>query len=436
MIILTPAYGQEQIPNLEVVYQYHADSLTGRVIKGFYRDSSYFPIDQRNQWQYRYSRQGGPPPIPNIVRDQVTSQTVINGKGYRRYSVFGKATSFWNWVRYETENQKLYAYINSTDVPVADFTLPDSTTVNFISVMDNVSGSSLAYYSGFGFAGETFESQYYLMVHPQSSRRYRYSKGIGWTSFSFNSISSSKYYNISQAVIYDSLGKAMFFDPTQKPLIISHIPDAITTLTLPIEFEVDHPYNYFYIMPSYSEEHFFIKSATFVGIYIKGTDTLFQASPPPLSRTRYTETYRGSVQLNDSLLQEGYSYYYKIYAVDLNLVPLSDAYPAEGFKAVTYTPQVGHIETDFSHRLEIAVSGYPNPVSNASTFKYTVPVSGDAELKIFDILGNELFTVFKNSVSAGTYSYPFSGLNLPSGIYIARLTNGGKSTAMKLKVLR
>jgi hypothetical protein len=59
-----------------------------------------------------------------------------------------------------------------------------------------------------------------------------------------------------------------------------------------------------------------------------------------------------------------------------------------------------------------------------------------AVLKVYDILGNEIATLVNEEKTAGNYSVNFDGSNLPSGVYIYRLTAGNYSAAKKLILLK
>ncbi|MBK6682691.1 MAG: hypothetical protein IPG53_23235 [Ignavibacteriales bacterium] len=53
----------------------------------FLGDTSYFPWDKRNQWQYYWEHVNGPPGHPEIYKNKLYSERNINGKMYR-YSLF------------------------------------------------------------------------------------------------------------------------------------------------------------------------------------------------------------------------------------------------------------------------------------------------------------------------------------------------------------
>ncbi|MGB5849882.1 MAG: T9SS type A sorting domain-containing protein [Ignavibacteriaceae bacterium] len=61
---------------------------------------------------------------------------------------------------------------------------------------------------------------------------------------------------------------------------------------------------------------------------------------------------------------------------------------------------------------------YPNPFNPSTTIQYSLPEAGDVTFRIYNLLGQEVKTVFDNiPQSAGTHSVVFSASELPSGIY-------------------
>ncbi len=71
---------------------------------------------------------------------------------------------------------------------------------------------------------------------------------------------------------------------------------------------------------------------------------------------------------------------------------------------------------------------YPNPFNPSTTIKYTIPnvtlsgVEGSkVQLKVYDILGNEVANLVDEYKPAGSYEVDFNAANLASGIYFYKL---------------
>lgn len=101
---------------------------------------------------------------------------------------------------------------------------------------------------------------------------------------------------------------------------------------------------------------------------------------------------------------------------------------------VTNTPTFGKIK---DQNKEIIKSfnldqNFPNPFNPTTTIIYSLPVTTHTTLKIFDILGNEIFTPVDGIKEAGTHRIEFDASNLTSGIYFYQLRAGIYSQTKKL----
>jgi hypothetical protein len=56
------------------------------------------------------------------------------------------------------------------------------------------------------------------------------------------------------------------------------------------------------------------------------------------------------------------------------------------------------------------------------------------QIKVYDILGNEVKTLVNKEQSAGSYEVEFNGSDLASGVYFYRL-NAGQFTSVKKMML-
>ncbi|MCC7159041.1 MAG: T9SS type A sorting domain-containing protein [Ignavibacteria bacterium] len=68
---------------------------------------------------------------------------------------------------------------------------------------------------------------------------------------------------------------------------------------------------------------------------------------------------------------------------------------------------------------------YPNPSNPKSKIDYEIPFDGKVSLKVYDILGREVFKLVDEFKSADFYTVEFDGTNLASGIYFYRIIAEG-----------
>jgi hypothetical protein len=79
---------------------------------------------------------------------------------------------------------------------------------------------------------------------------------------------------------------------------------------------------------------------------------------------------------------------------------------------------------------------YPNPFNPSTKIEYSIPEASFVQLKVYDILGNEVAQLVNEEQSAGTYRADFSGSDFASGLYIAQLLAGNYTKTIKMSLLK
>lgn len=86
---------------------------------------------------------------------------------------------------------------------------------------------------------------------------------------------------------------------------------------------------------------------------------------------------------------------------------------------------------------EFSISAnYPNPFNPSTAIRFTVPVQEYVSLKVFDLLGREVTELVGDEMAPGIYEVVFDSKDLPSGIYIYRMTAGSFVRGMKMNVIK
>ncbi len=81
-------------------------------------------------------------------------------------------------------------------------------------------------------------------------------------------------------------------------------------------------------------------------------------------------------------------------------------------------------------------NNYPNPFNPNTTISFSLPKQEFVTLKIYDILGKEIATLFNEELTAGTYNKNWQPKNISSGIYFYRLQAGKYSETRKMNLLK
>jgi hypothetical protein len=112
-------------------------------------------------------------------------------------------------------------------------------------------------------------------------------------------------------------------------------------------------------------------------------------------------------------------YYYLIKQIDLD--GKSEAFPAMKVTvgAATEKPMLAQ--------------NYPNPFNPSTVIEFVVPMSGHATMKVYNVLGQEVATLFDGNAEAGRInSTRFDASSLPSGLYFYTLKGSGASETKRM----
>ena len=95
-----------------------------------------------------------------------------------------------------------------------------------------------------------------------------------------------------------------------------------------------------------------------------------------------------------------------------------------------------HIPEKFTLR-----QNFPNPFNSSTILKLEIPVETKVELKIYDVLGREIISLFNKKLSAGIYYREWKGVNsdgvaVSSGIYFARAKVKNSIKTIKMTLIR
>ena len=96
---------------------------------------------------------------------------------------------------------------------------------------------------------------------------------------------------------------------------------------------------------------------------------------------------------------------------------------------------------DLPQSIGISLEGYPNPFNNSMSISYQLPVEGNYDLIIFDLLGREVKTLLAGNQLSGAGTLVWDGVDnrgdeVASGLYFARLRGEQVSASLKLIMMK
>jgi hypothetical protein len=100
---------------------------------------------------------------------------------------------------------------------------------------------------------------------------------------------------------------------------------------------------------------------------------------------------------------------------------------------INNTPKIASDEVRFDYSLS---QNYPNPFNPSTNISFSIKREGIVTLKVFDILGREVTTLFNEQLKAGQHSVNFNGSGLASGVYFYKLTTDDFSSVKKFQLLK
>ena len=79
---------------------------------------------------------------------------------------------------------------------------------------------------------------------------------------------------------------------------------------------------------------------------------------------------------------------------------------------------------------------YPNPFNPVTKISFVIPIAQQVTIKIYNVLGNEVETLFEGFKNAGQHDFYFSAENLASGVYYYTMKAGNFSSTKKMMLIR
>ncbi len=96
------------------------------------------------------------------------------------------------------------------------------------------------------------------------------------------------------------------------------------------------------------------------------------------------------------------------------------------------------VDEDFSPEVKdfTLYQNYPNPFNPSTTISFYISEPGNVSIKIYDVLGNIIFTLLEENKTSGKHNVVWNADSEPSGIYYVQLSVDGKFSTKKMMLLK
>jgi hypothetical protein len=79
---------------------------------------------------------------------------------------------------------------------------------------------------------------------------------------------------------------------------------------------------------------------------------------------------------------------------------------------------------------------YPNPFNPTTNIKFSIPVSGNVKLSVYNLLGQEVKTLVNGFKTAGTHTITFNASDLSSGVYLYKVEANSFTQTRKMTLIK
>ena len=124
-----------------------------------------------------------------------------------------------------------------------------------------------------------------------------------------------------------------------------------------------------------------------------------------------------------SFVSDDYVHYGGIYVDDIGLYLYPNNY--DGVAQSTAVPTLFSLDQNF-----------PNPFNPSTEIHYSVPTAERVTLKVYDVLGREVATLFNDFQNPGFHAVRFDATHLSSGNYFIRLNAGAQAAVKKMILMK
>jgi photosystem II stability/assembly factor-like uncharacterized protein len=96
---------------------------------------------------------------------------------------------------------------------------------------------------------------------------------------------------------------------------------------------------------------------------------------------------------------------------------------------------IGNVNASIPARFELK-QNYPNPFNPETNIEFALPKNDKVEVKIFDLSGKEVATLYNGDATAGTHIIKFDGSKISSGVYFYKVKTSSITETRKMMLVK
>ena len=93
-------------------------------------------------------------------------------------------------------------------------------------------------------------------------------------------------------------------------------------------------------------------------------------------------------------------------------------------------------DNNFQYEKNLYVKNFPNPFYLSTTISWQSEFSGHTTLVVYDKMGRKIETLVNGYRHQGIYNMVFDGMDLPPGVYYAKLQVGNNKSTVKMLIMK
>jgi len=390
---------------------------------------NWFPSEVGNEWQYIDKYWSENPNYSSfsigLWQHRILEDTVLNNTRYFKFSMYNR------WLTFSESDQKLYIRHFDSNLVYMDFNVfPDSV---FDAYHPEVGFCELtARENTFNWLDTTFIEKG-LKYYEGTANNYdmiieSFIPNFGYQSYLFWERNWPYYHREHWGHLIQANINGIHYSEDYFPEIFIY-DFSVNSSHIDISIIVNHGHNQIFYWEF--DSFIYIDSVKFYSFYSK-QDSIVN-NPVILAEYLISSEWSCYIDLDMNLMENGFSFNYRIEAIDRGLVPRRSFEPDSGYFVYTITDVSDNLKPTISYDLH---QNYPNPFNPNTKIKFVIPKSSFVNLKVYNVLGKEAATLVNEEKPAGNYEVEFNATDLPSGIYFYRLQAGDFIETKKMILLR